>query len=737
MILGNLLLILAFVAALFSFLLFFIGSREKEKFLDAAKKIYYLFFLFTSLAGFYLFYLFLTHHFQVEYVYGYSSSDLPWFYLISSFWAGQEGTFLLWLFFGAILGIFLIRRSGVYQGNAMTFYLLAQIFLLVLLLKRSPFSLLPEAPVDGKGLNPLLQDFWMVIHPPIVFIGYAALAVPFCYALAALAKNKYQDWIRFAFPWAVFSCLSLGAGIFIGGYWAYKVLGWGGYWGWDPVENASLVPWLFSVALVHGLLLEKIKGTMRRTNLLLAILCFLLVLYATFLTRSGILGEFSVHSFADLGINAYLMLFMLLFTFISLGLFLFRLSHKAHQEITKILLSSEFFVFLSITFLSVSAFLVLLGTSAPLITKLFGQTSNVSVAYYINTQLPLGIILALLLGFVPHLSWRGSYWSDVFKAMLPPLVMALLLTILSILLGVKSPLYLIFLFVSFLAVCGNLWVLFKRAKVGWKPLGGYLAHVGVGLMLVGIITSSGYSRSVKLNLPENQTGEAFGYKFTYLGTESDTLSQKNALKVKVEKGGKSFIARPKLYFSSYNQAYMRTPSIKINLLNDLYLAPLENQTGEEVGEKSVVLKKGESKAIGGYNIKFVGFDMSAHAGEGGMRVGATLEVSREQEKVTLTPVIGMEGTEGEDSLRTVLLPGGEDYLVLEKIDADDRAVVLSLISAKPETGKNLLVLEVSQKPLINVLWLGTVLIMIGLAFSAYRRTGEMENRQKTNLKKDA
>jgi cytochrome c-type biogenesis protein CcmF len=736
MILGNLLLLLAFVAALFSFLFFLVGAKDKERYLLAGKKIYYLFFLFVSLASFYLFYLFLSHHFQVEYVYGYSSSDLPWFYLISSFWAGQEGTFLLWLFFGAILGIFLMRRSGAYQGYALTFYLLAQIFLLVLLLKRSPFSLLPEAPVDGKGLNPLLQDFWMVIHPPIVFIGYAALAVPFCYALAALAKNKYEDWIRFAFPWAVFSCLSLGAGIFIGGYWAYKVLGWGGYWGWDPVENASLVPWIFSVALVHGLLLEKIKGIMRRTNLLLSILCFLLVIYATFLTRSGVLGDFSVHSFADLGINAYLMLFMLLFTFISLGLFLFRLSYIAQKETTKDLLSTEFFVFLAIIFLSVSALLVLLGTSAPLITKLFGQASNVSVAYYVNTQLPLGIILALLLGFVPFISWRGSNWSDVFKAILPVLVMTLLLTTLSILLGVKSPLYLIFLFVSFLTVCGNLWVLLKRVKVGWKPLGGYLTHVGVGLLLIGIITSSGYSRSVKLNLPENETGEAFGYKFTYLGTESDTLSQKNALLVKVEKGGNSFIAQPRLYFSSYNQGYMRTPSIKINLLSDLYLAPLEHQTGEEAGEESVTLKKGESKEIGGYNIKFIGFDMSAHAGEGGMRVGATLEIGREQEKKTFTPVIVMGGTEAEDSLRTVLLPGGENYLVLEKIDADDKAVVLNLIPVKLEPGKNLLVLEVSQKPLINVLWLGTVLIMIGLAVSVYRRTGEMENRLKTNPKKD-
>jgi len=724
MVLGNLLLVLAFMAALFSLFLFLMGAKDKGKYQESGRKIYYLFFLFISLSCIDLLYLFLTHHFQTEYVFGYSSSDLPLFYLISSFWAGQEGTFLLWLFFGALMGIFLTKRSGPYRGYVMTFYLLAQIFLLVLLLKRSPFSLLPDTPSDGKGLNPLLQDFWMVIHPPIVFVGYAALAVPFCYALAALVKNRYEEWIRFAFPWAAFSCLSLGAGIFIGGYWAYKVLGWGGYWGWDPVENASLVPWLFSVALVHGMLLEKTKGTMRRTNLLLAILCFLLVLYATFLTRSGILGEFSVHSFADLGINAYLMFFMLLFTFLSIGLFVFRLSNIAHVETTKNLLSVEFSIFLAITFLSVSALLVLLGTSAPLITKLFGQASNVSPAYYISTQLPLGIILALLLGFAPFLNWRGSNWSVVFRAILPTLVIALLLTVLSFVLKVTFPVYLIFMSVSFLALIGNLTVLLKRTKAGWKPLGGFITHLGVGLMLVGIITSSGYSRSVKINLPENETKDAFGYKFTFLGTEEDSINQKNALKVKVEKGGNSYIAKPKLYYSEYNQAYMRTPSIKINLLNDLYLAPLEHRTADEASTNLIAIKKGEEKEVEGYTIKFTGFDMSSHGMEGGMSVGATLEVIRGNETRILTPILVMGRAEVDRSKSMVHLPGGEDHLVLEKIDADNKTVTLSLVLAKEEPATNLLVVEVSQKPLINVLWLGTVLIMAGLVIATYRRAKE-------------
>jgi len=723
--LGNLCLILAFLSALFSAFFFFIGARDKEKFLDAGRNIYYGFFLFTFLACITLFYLFLSHHFEVEYVYGYSSSDLPLFYLISSFWAGQEGTFLLWLFFGAILGLFLIRKSGIYQGYVMAFYLVAQIFLLVLLLKRSPFSLLPEFPTEGKGLNPLLQDFWMVIHPPIVFIGYATLAIPFCYALAALVKNKYEEWMRFAFPWAIFSCLSLGAGIFIGGYWAYKVLGWGGYWGWDPVENASLVPWLLSIALVHGLLMERIKGSMRRTNFLLAILCFLTVIYATFLTRSGILGDFSVHSFADLGINTYLMLFMLSFTFFSFGLFTFRLSGIKHVEATKNLLSAEFSIFLAIIFLSLSALLILLGTSAPLITKLFGQASNVSTDYYINTQLPLGIIIALVLGIAPWLSWKGLEWRDFKKVILMPLVISISLTILTFLLRVRTPVYLILMLVSFLVLAGNLMVLLKKSKGGLKFLGGYLTHLGVGLLLIGIITSSGYSRSIKINLSENQPQDAFNYKFTYLGIEGDSLSQHSALKVKVERGDKSFIARPKLYFSQYNQAYMRTPDIKINWLYDLYLAPLEHQTAEESGKNLFTIKKGETKEVSGYAIKFNGFDLSSHGMEGGMSVGASLEVTHEKETKILTPTIVMGGAETDESTRMANLPGGEDHLVLEKIDADNKMVTLSLLRAKGEPASNLLVLEVSKKPLINFLWLGTGLIMAGLLVTTYRRAKEI------------
>ncbi len=724
---GNLSLALALAASVFSAILFFAGRNGEEKYLKPGRNIYYIFLTFTTLASFYLLYLFLTYHFEVEYVYAYSSSDLPLFYLISSFWAGQEGTFLVWLFMGACLGLFIMKRSGEYEGYTMVFFLLIQIFLLTLLLKKSPFSVLPHFPEEGRGLNPLLQDFWMVIHPPIVFLGYAALGVPFSFALASLTKNRYHDWMRFAFPWAVFSCLSLGAGILIGGYWSYKVLGWGGYWGWDPVENASLVPWLLSIALVHGLLMERTRGSMRKSNLFLAILCFGLILYATFLTRSGVLGDFSVHSFADLGINAYLILFMIFFAILSLGLLVYRLSNIRQEEAVRSLLSAEFSIFLAIIFLSLSALIVLLGTSAPIITRLLGQASNVNIAYYVNTQLPLAIILAAILGFAPLLKFKGTSWNDLKKRLAFPLIFAFVLTVLAFALKVRSPLYLIFVFFSIFAFASNLFVLAKKAKAGLKFSGGFLAHLGLGLMFLGIITSSGYSRSEKIDLIQDVPEEAFGYNFTYLGMSEDISAEKNYLNIKVEKGKSGFLARPKLYLSDYNQSIMRTPHIKINLLEDIYLAPVEHLSAEEAGKNTVILGKGESKTVWGYEIKFIEFDLSTHQMDMPISVGATLEIKKDNVVDTLTPGLGMDESGGEQKQKMVFLPDGKNSLILEGIDADRKMVELSLLAPGDEPQNDLLVLEVSRKPLINVLWLGTVLIMLGLAISTYRRAKESKS----------
>jgi cytochrome c-type biogenesis protein CcmF len=714
---GNLCLVLSLVGAAFSALFFFLGAKGDQKASSLGKKSYYLFFVFTLLAIALLFYLFLTHRFEFSYVYNYSSSDSPLFYLISSFWAGQEGTFLLWLFFGAILGLFLIKKQGVYKNHLLFFYLLIQIFLLAVLLKKSPFEKLPLFPLEGAGLNPLLQDFWMVIHPPIVFVGYAAFAIPFAYALSALVQNKYKDWIDFALPWVSFSCLFLGAGIFVGGYWAYKVMGWGGYWGWDPVENASLVPWLVSVVLLHTMLLEKYKGGAKRTNLILALFSFLLVMYGTFLTRSGVLAEFSLHSFTDLGINVFLIVFMLFFFFISLILVILRWRNLKNSIGEKPLLSKQSFVIMGLALIFIWAVLILLGTSSPLITKLFGQASQVGTSYYAKVTLPLGLITVLLLSLTVFLNWKKTEFLQIFKNMLPFLVLSLILTLLSIVyLSFLKVSYTLLIPFAFLVFTGNVFYLIKRMRSKTMTWTSLLGHLGVGLMLIGIITSSAYNIADRINLSPNQTKSAFGYNFTYLGFEN--TKKERFLNIEIERGGKKTIARPAFYYSEYNQGVMKKPYIKSNLWGDLYLAPLEYQEGSQ--KEKLKLREGETTKIGEYKIRFVGFERTPHAQAKLIKVGAILEIFKDKQKQKLIPAIVM-GPIQQDELRKVHLFNTEDYLYLEEIDADFGTISLS-IERGGEITQPVLVLEVSKKPFIWALWLGSVIVILSLLFSAINRS---------------
>lgn len=710
MLLGYLLLVLALLSGLFSAFHFLKGGYAYPKTARIAKSLYYLLVLFVSAATIYLFYLFLSHRFEFSYVYGYSSTDLPFFYLLSSFWAGQEGTFLLWLFFGVWLGVFLLRKEDEFESHTMFFYLVVQIFLLILLLKKSPFELLPGFPPgEGRGLNPLLQDFWMVIHPPLIFLGYAALAIPFSYALAALLKNNYRSWLKLALPWTSFGALFLGAGIFVGGYWAYKVLGWGGYWGWDPVENASLIPWIFVLVFLHGVIIEKTDGALRKTNLFLAILVFLLVLYGTFLTRSGILADFSVHSFTDLGINLYLIAGMVLFVIFSLGLLLWRSPRINSPKIDRNLLSQGFGVILGMVFLSVSAILILLGTSSPIITGFLGNPSKVSIIYYIRTNLPLGILIALTLGLIPFLTWKGF---RIAKRILLPVSLTIILTFVALIMGINSLVYLVFICMGIFAFWANLFIFIKRLSSNVLTAGGFLAHTGLGLLLIGVITSSAYSSSVKVNLPKDEKKEVWGYHLSY-----QSFQGKN-LQVEISKGGNSFMAKPKFYYSDYTDGVVRTPHISYNIWGDLYLAPLEIQTEE----KSFVMKKGESIEFRNYKVKFLEFDIAPHAVSGKVVVGARLEVMRDEEKRIIVPSLIM-GMGGEREQREAELPEGDGLVYLEAIDADTKAISLSILDVSQEASETL-ILEISRKPLIGLVWLGTILMMIGLGITWWRRGKE-------------
>ena len=322
-----------------------------------------------------LFAAILTDDFGYAYVVSYSSIELPLLYKISAFWAGQQGSFLLWLVIHALVGALLVRRSAMGRAGRIVYQLLTALLVFLVLIK-SPFAYAETIVPDGNGMNPLLQDPWMAVHPPIIFMGYALLAVPFAYALesmiAAPLDGKFLALMR---RWALVAWVFLGAGIFIGGYWAYKVLGWGGYWGWDPVENSSLVPWLLSCVLIHLISVARARRGAYYLVHLAAIFSYAFVLYGTFLTRSGILGDFSVHSFAGSDIGFYIAIANGLVLLAGLGILAARIERLPKGDVYGTHKSRAFFTLLGMLLIVFITAVVFFGMSMPLISGLIGESA--------------------------------------------------------------------------------------------------------------------------------------------------------------------------------------------------------------------------------------------------------------------------------------------------------------------------------------------------------------------------
>jgi len=467
------------------------------------------------------------------------------------------------------------------------------------------------------------------------------------------------------------------------------------------------------------LILEKVQGSLHKTNLFLAIISFLLVVYGTFLTRSGVLADFSVNSFADLGINAYLIFFMLLFLAVSIGLMLRRFPALKVQKTSPDPISQQKFIIYGIWGLAILSFLVLLGTSAPLITKILAQPSNVAISYYVKISLPLAVLLALFLSFSPLLDWQKTDLSLLRKKVLFPFIIALILTILSYLWGVKNLSQLILLFFTLWALLSNLIRFFRKLPDGLVQTSGFMTHIGFALLIIGILFSSGYSRSHRVALDKGKAETIEDFKLTFQG-EIPEQNKQNSVSLLFAKNGKSEEVRPKLYFSGYTQEQMRKPFIRRGITSDLYLAPLELRKISPHSDSAVILAKGDTFEISGFKVTFVDYEMEPHAQGGRMKIGARLSVSAGDSSLTLVPyqITGGEQPEFHD----VTLPDGQTKIILEKIMADSRQIGLLVhTEAQGAEPTETLLLEVSHKPLINLLWLGGVLIILGSVLSIKRR----------------
>ena len=594
----------ALIAGLASVITYVRVERGRSDLLPLARTTYTAFAVSVVTSAAILMTLLLQHRFDVAYVNSYSSLELPTHYLVSTFWAGQEGSFLLWCFWGSLIGLFVWRSAKEQEAPVMVVYLSTFLGIIAILCKQSPFKLLPPpAPADGVGLNPLLQDPWMVIHPPVMFLGFASLSVPFSFAIAALWKKRWDGWITRALPWALLTFLTLGTAILMGGYWAYKTLGWGGYWGWDPVENTSLVPWLFTAALVHGMYLQRVRKRHRKINLVLACTAFAAILYGTFLTRSGVLADFSVHSFIDLGITGWLV--AILGTFITLSVALlawrWRSIPAVHEEEPPLLSRSVMFI-LGIAVFCALAAVILLGTSAPILTRLSGTPSQVQTGFYGKTTTPAGFLLVLLAGLVPFVGWKGVTGADLWKSSRRSLAVAAILTLTAFVLGASRPNTLLLLFTAFFAADMNLRAVLRKASNGkLGGAGGYLAHAGVGIMLAGIVVSGSYARSERVTLPVNVPKKVGDTTLTFLRVVPGAGDRKTAMEVRVETAkGKAFYAYPKMYENSKTGQLMVNPSIRSSPVMDLYIAPQQYDPGQpQIVGRDVRLQKGTSTSIEG------------------------------------------------------------------------------------------------------------------------------------------
>ncbi|MBI3540211.1 MAG: cytochrome c biogenesis protein CcsA, partial [Candidatus Eisenbacteria bacterium] len=721
-----------------------------------------------ALAGatFFLWRILFNHEFQYQYVASYSSKAMPSQYVYAAFWVGQEGTFLLWALITCTLGLILMRVRHALIAPAMFFLNLPLVMLTLVTVMRGPFLMFAagHVPPDGQGLNPLLQDPWMTIHPPVLFTGFSSLAVPFAIAMAALTKRDYDGWVKVVLPWAVFSVAILATGFIMGGVWAYKVLGWGGYWGWDPVENGSLIPWLSNIALLHGLLVQRVTGSLRRTNFFLAVTSYVLVLYASFLTRSGVLADFSVHSFVNLGLNGFLLSFLIAIGVIGYGLLIVRMRDIPGPVQQLGNFSRESMMWLGQLVFMLMCALTAVGMSAPLITRLFGPPSNVQTSYYNLVNAPLAAVMGLLLGIAPLLRWRkqeiplpgrsgqliggavglvfqtvllvwkhapGDLWWWIVGSALIWLITALIIwvpaanaaiafagiaTLAAIAAGVRDVIPIIIVFSAAFALAANAIVALQGFRAGWKHGVAYLGHLGAALLLIGVVASSGYGRSAQVQLPEGQQRTALGYRLTFEGVHPET-NGKNRVMIAVNAPEGKFEARPALFWSEFNQGYMKKPHIERFLTHDIYISPLEI-VGDDASANALWLAKGETKQVGQVKYTFVDFDRQM--GTDVVRVAARLRVEIGGRTVPARPVLEMNMQSGIPNRIPDYLPGGASVQIAS-VDPNTGRVALEVPGLARGSGGNILAVEVSTKPQINLVWLGAIVMLASALMSVVRR----------------
>ncbi|NLF12636.1 MAG: heme lyase CcmF/NrfE family subunit [Anaerolineaceae bacterium] len=595
-------------AALWAAVASVVGARgRRPELVTSARNALLATAVLSTVSSVILLVLLFRHEFVVRYVYEHVSTYLKPEYILAAFWAGLEGSQLLWLWMPALFtGVLVLRRptwDAHLRPYAMGVLALTQAFFaLLLIVLTNPFEVLPLVPVEGVSLNPLLQNFWMVIHPPIIFAAYALWTIPFAYAFAALVTGQLDaTWLRGVRRWTLVAWASLGVGILVGAWWAYLELGWGGYWGWDPVENSSLIPWLVATALVHSAIIQERRDMFRAWNVFLAALTFVLTIFATFVTRSGLIQ--SVHAFAQSPIGYYYLAYMLLILAATVGLMIARREELQGEGQLGDLLSREFvFLLTNLLFLG-TAGAVLLGTLWPTFTEAVrGVASSLGPENYNRFMGPLGLLLVLLVGICPLVDWRRIDAEKLLRSLWVQALVAVVTAVLLILLGIRELWAVIsFSVTAFVAATiiiqmgvgirarmrsagENVLVAAGRAvRNNRRRYGGQLIHFSILLIVAGITGSQAYQAEVQVALAAGESVEVEGYTLTYTDYAYRQVEEagnkiRNQAVLDVFRGGRKVATvRPERNLHSNVDGAVTEVALRSNLREDLYvvLASLE------------------------------------------------------------------------------------------------------------------------------------------------------------------
>lgn len=737
-----------------------------------------------------LFYIITNHLFEYKYAYMHSDKNMPVEYLLSCFWEGQEGSFLLWSFWHCVLGFFVIaklkdREAGVMMVLNFVQFCLATmvigIYIFDYKIGSSPFILLRQEmnwPIlsrpdylqlvkDGTGLNTLLQNYWMVIHPPVLFLGFASTTIPFGFAIAGLLK-KDHNWMEACSPWAAFSAGILGLGIMMGAAWAYESLNFGGFWAWDPVENASLVPWLILVAAIHTSIIYKKTGTSLKASYLFYGLSFLLIVYSTFLTRSGVLGDTSVHAFTDLGMNAQLLSFLLIFVVPFFVLFFVRYKSMKEPEKDDVVDSREFWMLVGSLVLLLSAVVITAITSIPVFNKLFGTKiappEDVLFAHN-QVQVFVAIIIGILTAIGQFLKFKSTPRAQFYKQIKWSIVItAVLSTICIVFVGIlfkeKGAGFLVALYVGLVAsifsIVANTYYLVRIIKGKMKSAGASIAHIGFAFLLLGIFIAA----SNKTVLSWNTTGfsplqvekdnktpignpmenitliegietDMGKYMVTYIRDTFDNFENRHfELKFKAKKSNEVFFLYPDVMKNNKMEGFSANPAAKHYLHKDIfaYVTSFQDNNEEDTTKftpNQIAIGDSIFYSNGYIKLNKVVVNPKEDRPEGSNELALELIVtSKEGITYLANPSIVIKEMTMESILDTVK---AQNLILSFNKVIDQKKGTLEIGVKESKTLSKLITIKVYEFPFINFLWLGVIVMTIGFFIATWARWKQIKS----------